>query len=181
MANVLEAVRAAGASVVGWVGSVIRPRSVTVLKYCPVARPAGFHQLAVASSATATNAPIPCARTPMLSKVCAEDRPVHPARRATTRQPRRTLQFFIAVNISAKRLRRVNQSMADRHGGARLRRIGLRWRSGRRVGLGDAHGSAPSRRRRSPVSLPEPAGWPALPARALPSRPSRPACEEPAW
>jgi hypothetical protein len=37
-----------------------------------VAIPAGFHQLAVASSATATNAPpMPWARVPTSSKVCA--------------------------------------------------------------------------------------------------------------
>ena len=38
----------------------------------PVAIPAGFHQVAVASSATATNAPaMPCARVPTISYICA--------------------------------------------------------------------------------------------------------------
>jgi hypothetical protein len=42
------------------------------LKYAPPARPAGFHQVAVASSATAVNAPaIPSARTPTRSLLCA--------------------------------------------------------------------------------------------------------------
>src|SRR5262249_62242309 len=39
----------------------------------PVAKPAGFHHVAVLSAATATNAPpIPRARLPTLSTICAE-------------------------------------------------------------------------------------------------------------
>src|SRR5438128_7108495 len=52
----------------------------------PVARPAGFHQVAVLSAATATNAPpIPSARLPTLSTICAEESPATATRRAAKR------------------------------------------------------------------------------------------------
>jgi hypothetical protein len=42
-------------------------------EYGPVARPPGFHHVAVLSAATATNAPpMPSARLPTLSTICAE-------------------------------------------------------------------------------------------------------------
>ena len=47
-------------------------RSTTALKYAPDANPAGFQYAAEASSATATKAPpMPAARVPTASKVCA--------------------------------------------------------------------------------------------------------------
>src|SRR5947207_2818131 len=54
-------------------GEALWPYSRIVLKNAPPARPAGFHQAAVASSATAVKAPdMPCALTPMSSGVWAQ-------------------------------------------------------------------------------------------------------------
>src|SRR3954470_14270852 len=54
------------------------------LKKAPVANPAGFHQAAVASSATAVNAPaMPCARVPIRSLVCALAAPAQPSTKDT--------------------------------------------------------------------------------------------------
>src|SRR5947209_797018 len=62
-----------------------RSTSSNALKNAPPARPAGFHHDAVASSATAVKAPpIPWARTPITSVVCADAAGVRkPDRRAT--------------------------------------------------------------------------------------------------
>ena len=50
--------------------------SIMALKYAPPASPAGFHHVAVASSATAVNAPpMPSARTPTRSLLCATATP----------------------------------------------------------------------------------------------------------
>src|SRR2546428_469462 len=84
-ANELGVVCEAGTRPLVSVGSGIRPCSYKMLRVAPLARPAGFHQLAVASSATATKAPpIPCARVPTLSKICA---PAGAAERTTHTRP----------------------------------------------------------------------------------------------
>src|SRR3954452_7633505 len=58
--------------------------SMIALKNEPVASPAGFHQAAVASSATAVNAPaMPCARVPINSLVCALAPPAQPSTKDT--------------------------------------------------------------------------------------------------
>src|SRR3954447_17128605 len=58
--------------------------SMIALKNEPVASPAGFHQAAVASSATAVNAPaMPCARVPIRSLVCALAAPAQPSTKDT--------------------------------------------------------------------------------------------------
>src|SRR5689334_24891298 len=58
-----------------------------MLRYAPVARPAGFHQVAVASSAMAVNAPaMACARMPTASGACADAGSGAPRSASATRQ-----------------------------------------------------------------------------------------------
>src|SRR5882672_145567 len=67
-----------------------------VLKYAPAARPPGFHHAAVASSATAVKAPpIPCARIPTASLICAGARTADTTTRAAAMAARTNHMFFM--------------------------------------------------------------------------------------
>src|SRR5439155_23993637 len=70
--------------------------SMIMLKYAPAASPAGFHHAAVASSATAVNAPpIPCARMPTASLVCAPAPIAHTTTTAAAIAARTSHIFFM--------------------------------------------------------------------------------------
>src|SRR5688572_33380817 len=88
----------AGPSGRGSVGARLLAWSQTRLKVAPVARPAGFHHVAVASSATATNAPpIPCARVPTSSYICAAAGDAHTTTATTAVRPR--TKFLMLTSI----------------------------------------------------------------------------------
>src|SRR5436190_4199728 len=79
--------------------------SQTRLKVCPLARPAGFHQVAVASSATATNAPpIPCARVPTSSYICAAAGDAHTITTAAASRPRTANVMLTTVSERRERI-----------------------------------------------------------------------------
>src|SRR4029453_1481831 len=79
----------------------MRPYSISASKNGPVASPAGFHHVAVASSATATKAPpSPCARTPTASYICARaDRGTSSAPEDTRHTTTRRITFYIVGRV----------------------------------------------------------------------------------
>src|SRR5262245_14889877 len=72
--------------------------SQTRLRVAPVASPAGFHHVAVASSATATKAPpMPCARVPTNSHICAAAGDAHTTTTSAAIRPRTTVVMLTSI------------------------------------------------------------------------------------
>src|SRR4030095_5634920 len=89
----------------------MRPYSISASKNGPVASPAGFHHVAVASAATATNAPPrPSARPPTVSYICARaDRGTRSATEDTRHTTTRRITFYIVGRVGLCPVRGVFQ------------------------------------------------------------------------